>query len=89
MGVQFGLEYADEHGIKEEVPNRGELHVHMNGAIPASNIREILADEATILPAGFQFERDLVRVTPCESLAEYLKPWQVLRLFRKRRASTV
>jgi hypothetical protein len=32
---------------------RGELHIHMNGAIPASTIREILFDEGTVLPQGF------------------------------------
>jgi len=76
---------ADENGKSADVHNRGELHVHMNGAIPTSTIRDILADEATVLPAGFEFERDLVRATPCQSLAEYLKPWQVLRLFPKKR----
>lgn len=68
-----------------DVRNRGELHVHMNGAIPVFTIREILADEATVLPDGFQFVRDLVRSTPCRSLAEYLTPWQVLRLFPRKR----
>ena len=57
----------------------------MNGAIPTSTIREILSDEATPLPAGFEFERDLIRLTPCQSLAEYLTPWQVLRLFPRKR----
>ncbi|MCY1209111.1 Aminodeoxyfutalosine deaminase [compost metagenome] len=76
---------AEKNGKSADVHNRGELHVHMNGAIPTSTIRDILADEATVLPAGFEFERDLVRVTPCQSLAEYLKPWQVLRLFPKKR----
>jgi adenosine deaminase len=66
---------------------RGELHVHMNGAIPASTIRDILADEETSLPQGFDFQRDLVRLTPCRSLAEYLMPWQILRLFPKKRAN--
>lgn len=65
--------------------DRGELHVHMNGAIPISTIREILSDELTVLPVGFEFERDLVRNAPCQSLAEYLTPWQVLRLFPKKR----
>ncbi|HCY64094.1 MAG TPA: adenosine deaminase [Oxalobacteraceae bacterium] len=78
-------EKASEKGKWANVPNRGELHVHMNGAIPASKIREILADETTVLPAAFQFERDLVRATPCQSLAEYLTPWQVLRLFPRKR----
>lgn len=68
-----------------DVQDRGELHVHMNGAIPASMIREILSDEATVLPVGFELERDLIRATPCQSLAAYLKPWQVLRLFPRKR----
>jgi adenosine deaminase len=66
---------------------RGELHLHMNGAIPASTIREILADEGTSLPQGFDFQRDVVRLTPCRSLAEYLTPWRILRLFPKKRAN--
>lgn len=59
----------------------------MNGAITASTIRDILADERTSLPQGFDLQRDLVRVTPCRSLAEYLRPWQILRLFPKERAN--
>ena len=77
-------------GTGEAVANalkRGELHVHMNGAIPASTISEILADEGTSLPEGFDFQRDLVRLTPCHSLADYLRPWQILRLFPKKRAN--
>lgn len=65
--------------------DRGELHVHLNGAIPAPIIREILADEETELPSGFLVERDLLRNTPCQSLASYLTPWQALRLFPKKR----
>lgn len=75
---------------EQPAPNvlkRGELHVHMNGAIPATTIREILADEATTLPQGFDLQRNLVQLTPCNSLAEYLTPWQVLRLFPKKRAN--
>lgn len=78
-------EQVDEDEKIVDVRNRGELHVHINGAIPAFTIREILADEATVLPDGFQFVRDLVRSTPCQSLAEYLTPWQVLRLFPRKR----
>lgn len=66
---------------------RGELHVHMNGAIPASTIREILDDEGTSLPEGFDVQGDLVRLMPCRSLADYLRPWQILRLFPKKRAN--
>lgn len=78
----------DEVGEAEKtatIANRGELHLHMNGAIPASKIREILADEGTVLPAGFQLERDLVRTRPCQSLSEYLAPWKLLRLFPRKR----
>lgn len=66
-------------------PDRAELHVHMNGAIPVSTIQNIFADELTELPPGFLVERDMLRHTPCESLASYLTPWQVLRLFPKKR----
>ncbi|SPS02470.1 putative adenosine/AMP deaminase [Cupriavidus taiwanensis] len=85
LGNASVAEETDEDGKGANVHKRGELHVHMNGAIPTAKIREILADEATVLPAGFEFERDLVRATPCRSLAEYLTPWQVLRLFPRKR----
>ncbi|HKO29575.1 MAG TPA: hypothetical protein VJU54_00425 [Nitrospiraceae bacterium] len=65
--------------------DRAELHVHMNGAIPLSTIQDIFADELTELPPGFLVERDMLRHTPCQSLASYLTPWQVLRLFPKKR----
>ncbi|XQU09613.1 hypothetical protein P4544_07920 [Halomonas sp. LY9] len=86
--VQSGhyvLEKTDEYCEELGVPSRGELHVHMNGAIPTSEIRKILLDEETILPEGFEPEKDLIRLTSCQSLAEYLTPWQALRLFPKRR----
>ncbi|MEQ7871627.1 adenosine deaminase [Chromohalobacter salexigens] len=75
------------HSLTEELytRDRGELHIHMNGAIPMSTIQHIIADELTELPSGFLLERDLVRKTPCQSLASYLTPWQILRLFPKKR----
>ncbi len=82
-----GADDADDGGAQAHVRDRGELHVHMNGAIPFSIIQEIMADEATSLPVGFDFERDMIRRAPCKSLAEYLTPWQVLRLFPKKRAN--
>lgn len=75
---------GEDRALDADVSDRGELHVHLNGAIPASTIREILADELTTLPSGFQLQRDLIRLSPCESLASYLTPWQVLRLFPKK-----
>ena len=77
----------DDGGAQAHVRDRGELHVHMNGAVPLSTIQEIMADEATSFPAGVDFERDMTRLAPCKSLAEYLTPWQVLRLFPKKRAN--
>ena len=59
----------------------------MNGAIPVSTIEELLADESVVLPPGFKFERDITRIAPCQSLAEYLTPWQVLRLIPKKRGN--
>ena len=86
-GLSAETDDADDGGTQARVHDRGELHVHMNGAIPVSTIQEIMADEATPLPAGFDFERDLSRLVPCKSLAEYLTPWQVLRRFPKKRAN--
>lgn len=80
LGVTDDL---DDGGAQAYVHDRGELHVHMNGAVPVSTIREIMADEATSFPTGFDVERDMTRLAPCQSLAEYLSPWQVLRLFPK------
>lgn len=84
MGVADDL---DDGGVQAHVRDRGELHVHMNGAVPLSTIQEIIADEATSFPAGFDFGRDMTRLAPCKSLSEYLTPWQVLRLFPKKRAN--
>lgn len=64
--------------------DKGELHVHLNGAVPAATIREILAAESTEIPSGFDLDRDLVRNAASPSLAEYLAPWQVLRRLPKK-----
>lgn len=84
LGVADDL---DDGGAQAHVLDRGELHVHLNGAVPLSTIQEIIADEATSFPAGFDLERDITRLTPCKSLSEYLTPWQLLRLFPKKRAN--
>jgi adenosine deaminase len=85
LGETGAAEEIDEGLKNADVHNRGELHVHINGAISMSTIRKILTDEKTKLPAEFELERDLIRTMPCQSLAEYLTPWQVLRLFPKTR----
>ena len=82
LGEPPGDEYPGRGGMPDaDVSDRGELHLHLNGAIPVSTIRDILIDEATALPPEFRFERDFVRLTPSPSLASYLAPWQILRLF--------
>lgn len=63
---------------------KGELHVHLNGLVPSTTIKTILAEEETELPAGFDLDRDLVRASACSSLAGYLTPWQVLRRLPRR-----
>ncbi|MGO3889395.1 MAG: adenosine deaminase family protein [Paenalcaligenes sp.] len=75
----------DQENYRDNITGlpKGELHVHINGAIPASIIQKILNDEATSLPPEFLFERDMVRKSPCHSLADYLIPWRILRLFPK------
>lgn len=64
--------------------DKGDLHVHLNGALPIATVQQILADESTDTPVGFEFDRDLVRHTACKSLTDYLTPWQVLRRFPKK-----
>lgn len=60
--------------------SKGELHVHLNGTVLVDVVMEILKDEGVVIPDGFILPNDLIRYKPCESLIEYLKPWQVLRM---------
>lgn len=59
---------------------KAELHVHLNGAIPATVVRSILLEERAGLPVGFDLDRDLTHTAACNSLTAYLTPWQALRL---------
>lgn len=59
---------------------KGELHVHLNGHFSSQLVREILLEEQTTLPPGFDLQQDLTRSVPCATLSQYLKPWQVLHL---------
>lgn len=79
-----GTEAPRPCNVSEIVLDKGELHIHLNGAVPAKTVLEILADEGTEIPTDFNLERDLVRLSPCSSLAEYLAPWQLLRRLPKR-----
>jgi adenosine deaminase len=58
---------------------KGELHVHLNGLVSSSLVREIIDDEEANIPDEFDLYNDLVRRSPCPSLSNYLKPWQALR----------
>ncbi|WP_345989307.1 hypothetical protein WCX18_02585 [Sulfurimonas sp. HSL1-2] len=59
---------------------KGELHVHLNGLVSTSTIQKIIIEESIEVPQDFNIHRDLIREFPMESLEQYLKPWDVLRL---------
>jgi adenosine deaminase len=67
--------------------HKGELHVHFNGVVPTRTILDVVEDERTPIPAGFDVRKDLVHTSPCASLREYFKPWQLLGLVPKRPAN--
>lgn len=60
--------------------DKGELHLHLNGALPVATVLEMIECEQAEIPRGFDVRRDLIRHEPCRSLAEYLAPWRILRL---------
>ena len=66
---------------------KGELHVHLNGLVSTDVIRELLGKDQSELPYGFDLKKDLNILLPADSLATYLKPWQVLRLIPKSKSS--
>ncbi len=66
-----------------QLMEKGELHVHLNGLVSTDVIRSLLVRDRTDLPSGFDLETDLNISLPADSLASYLKPWQVLRLIPK------
>jgi adenosine deaminase len=70
-------EYAVSPALAE-LP-KGELHVHLNGLVSPRLVRSILNEEGVEIPDGFDLAQDMTRTSPCSSLREYLKPWQVLR----------
>lgn len=64
---------------------KAELHVHLNGLFSSDLIKEILIDEKTQLPQGFDMKKDLNIMDHKKSLIEYLKPWEVLRLMPEKK----
>ncbi|MFC1635992.1 adenosine deaminase [Planctomycetota bacterium] len=66
---------------------KGELHVHLNGLVAPQLIQELLGNGEVTVPDDFDLSKDLTRNKPAKNLAEYFKPWQVLRLVPQSRAA--
>lgn len=67
-----------------EIP-KGELHVHLNGLISTKLVKKLIIENNIYVPHGFCLDKDLNVTIPAKSLADYLKPWLVLRLIPKSR----
>ncbi|MDV2441551.1 hypothetical protein QR665_19105 [Acinetobacter gerneri] len=59
---------------------KGDLHVHLNGAIPTNLVKELLAKNTNGIPSNFDINKDLNILEPQKNLQDYLKPWKVLNL---------
>ncbi len=59
---------------------KGELHVHLNGLVSTEVIKKMIQDELCEIPQNFDLSVDLNILRPAQSLIDYLRPWQVLRL---------
>lgn len=81
IDITTGPALADSLRAIEKI----ELHVHLNGAVPTSEVIAILRDEQAKLPPSLDLQRDLVHRSACPSLAKYLTPWQALRLIPRQR----
>jgi len=86
-GLEENTEEYQLLEIKDKVSRleKGELHVHLNGLVSTSLIRDILALEGANT-GGFDLLNDLNHLKPVASLAEYLVPWSMLRLIPSSRA---
>jgi len=67
--------------------DKGELHVHLNGLVSTKTIQKILIDESIEIPKNFNIQSDLSIESPADSLEQYLKPWDVLRLFPTKKST--
>lgn len=65
--------------------DKGELHVHLNGLVSTKVIRKMIQSELCEIPKNFDLSVDLNVLRPAQSLVEYLRPWQVLRLIPRNR----
>lgn len=73
--------------VKQKIAGleKGELHVHLNGLVSSSLVRDILNQEATNT-VDYDLFSKLNHYRPVGSLAEYLVPWNILRLIPSSRA---
>lgn len=62
---------------------KGDLHLHLNGAIPTSLVKKMLLESNISLPDNFNIDTDLNILERKMSLEEYLKPWRVLNKIPK------
>ena len=63
---------------------KADLHLHLNGLFDTNIIKQVLLDENTPIPSGFDLNQDLNVLNPKRNLVNYLKPWDVLRLIPKK-----
>lgn len=73
--------------VPEAPTSRGELHLHLNGAIPVETVLEILAEENPDIASRNDVRTKLIRAAPSVNLKEYLEPWKILRSIPRRKSS--
>jgi hypothetical protein len=79
--VCFSMDADNLNSLDITGPEKGEIHVHLNGLVPSRLVREILHNEGAVVPLGFDLDFDLVRRLPCDGRR---KPRWLARLQRAR-----
>jgi adenosine deaminase len=59
---------------------KAELHAHLNGCVPTHVAQKLLRDFNVTLPEGFDPNVDLQVLQPVTGLAQYFRPWYLLKL---------
>ncbi|MCU1303658.1 MAG: hypothetical protein JWQ87_3942 [Candidatus Sulfotelmatobacter sp.] len=59
---------------------KAELHAHLNGCVPTHVVQQLLEKFNVTIPEGYDPARDLQVTKPVAGLAEYFKPWHLLKL---------
>jgi len=73
--------------MKCDLLKKADLHLHLNGLFNAEVVKEVLNDESTFIPNGFKIEQDLNVLNAKRTLANYLKPWEALRLIPRKQSN--